>query len=236
MPRVAILHHLLEASSGHAGPALTAAGIEVDDRRLRHGGTLPSLDEVDGLLSLGGEQSVMSGELEDEAALLREAVAREIPVLGVCLGGQLLAHALGGRVFKLPRQLLVWSPLEALGEAGGDPVLGGLPEGAVALHWNEDGFEPPPGAVELARRAGVGATAFRFGSFAWGVQFHPEADEAILDGWYRDWPDECAQAGVDETDARAADARHLPAQRALSDAIFGGFGRVVAERAAPVAA
>src|SRR6476469_10801478 len=114
MPRVAILHHLLKASSGHAGPAIAAAGVEVDDRRLRDGDTLPALGEVDGLLSLGGEQSVMSGELEAEAALLREAVAREIPVLGVCLGGQLLAHALGGSVFKLPRQLLVWAPLQAL--------------------------------------------------------------------------------------------------------------------------
>jgi GMP synthase (glutamine-hydrolysing) len=235
MPRVAILHHLLEASSGHAGPALAAAGIEVDDRRLRHGDTLPALDEVDGLLSLGGEQSVMGGELEAEAALLREAVAREIPVLGVCLGAQLLAHALGGRVFKLPRQLLAWPAAEVLPAAAGDPVLGALPAGAVALHWNEDGFEPPPGAVELVRRHGAGATAFRFGPCAWGVQFHPEADEAILDGWYRDWPDECAQAGVDEADARAADARHLPGQRALSEAIFGGFGRVVAERAGRVA-
>src|SRR6478672_9368622 len=128
MPRVAILHHLVKASSGHAGPAIAAAGVEVDDRRLRHGDTLPALGEVDGLLSLGGE---------------------------------------------------------------------------------------------LVRRPGVGATGFRFGRCAWGVQFHPEADKAILEGWYRDWPDECAQAGVDEADARAADALHLPAQRALSEAIFG---------------
>jgi GMP synthase (glutamine-hydrolysing) len=230
MPRVAVLHHLVEASSGHAGPALAAAGIELDERRLRDGDALPALDEVDGLLSLGGEQSVLDGRLEDEAALLREAVDREVPVLGICLGSQVLAHALGGRVRRLRRPWLAWPRLDALPAAEGDPLFGALPAGAAALHWNEDGFEPPPGAVELVRRPGEGATAFRAGRCAWGVQFHPEVDEAILDGWYRDWPESCAKAGVSPAIARAADARHLRDQRALSEAIFGGFGRVVAAR------
>src|SRR4051794_9107632 len=236
MPRVAVLHHLEEASSGHAGTALVAAGVELDERRLRQGDRLPALGEVDGLLSLGREQSVLGGELEEEAALLREAVAREVPVLGICLGSQLLAHALGGRVRRLERPWLAWPALEPLGASAGDPLFGALPGPAFALHWNEDGFEPPPDAVELVRRPGEGATAFRVGRSAWGVQFHPEVDEAILEGWYRDWPDSCGKAGVSEADARAADKRHLPGQRALSEAIFGGFGRVVAERAGRVAA
>src|SRR3954454_7375149 len=231
MPRVAVLPHLVEASAGHAGPALTAARIELDERRLRDGDPLPALDEVDGLVTLGVEQSVLDGELEAEAALLREAVSREIPVLGVCLGSQLLAHALGGHVRRLARPWLAWPPLEPLDAAAGDPLFGALPDPASALHWNEDGFEPPPGAVELVRRPGEGATAFRFGPGAWGVQFHPEVDEAILEGWYRDWPDSCAKAGVSTPRARAADARHLRDQRALSEAVFGGFGRIVAERA-----
>src|SRR4051794_31643024 len=94
MPRVAVLHHLAVASCGHAAAALAEAGIQLDERRLREADPLPDLGEVDGLLSLGGEQSVLDGGLGEEAALLRAAVARELPVLGVCLGAQVLAEAL----------------------------------------------------------------------------------------------------------------------------------------------
>jgi GMP synthase (glutamine-hydrolysing) len=151
-------------------------------------------------------------------------------VFGVCLGAQLLAHALGGSVSRLPRRMVEWTPIEPLPAAAGDPVVGALPEGAVALHWNEDGFEPPPGAVELLRRVGAGAEAFRVGDRAWGVQFHPEVDPEGLEGWYVDADSELDEAGVTEEAARAADAQHLPGQRTLSEALFGGFARVVAAR------
>lgn len=233
-PIVACLHNLEDAFTGHAGAAIRAAGVELGEHRLRHGEPLPDLDAVDGLLSLGGEQSVRDIDadpmLTAEAALMREAVERGLPVLGVCLGAQLLAHALGGRVFRLPKRMIVWTPIEPMPAAADDPVVGALPPGAVALHWNEDGFEPPAGAVELLRRPGVGGEAFRYGDCAWGVQFHPEVHEEGLDGWYHAGYSELPEAGVTEEEARAADARHLPAQRALSEALFGGFARVVAAR------
>ena len=71
---------------------------------------------------------------------------------------------------------------------------------------------------------------FRFGDLAWGIQFHPEADQRGLDSWYAEGGRELAEAGVGEDDARAADAAHLPGQCALSEALFGGFARVVAAR------
>ena len=234
LPVIACLHNLEDAFTGHAGEAIREAGVELDERRLRDGEPLPALDEVDGLLSLGGEQSVLDIDsdpvLAAEAALLAEAVSRGIPVLGVCLGAQLLAHALGGQVSRLPQRLIRWTPIEPLPAAAGDPVIGALPPGSVALHWNEDAFEPPAGAVELLARVAPGAEAFRFGELAWGVQFHPEVDDDALEGWYVDAVSELDEAGVTEAEARALDALHLPAQRALSDALFGGFARVVAAR------
>jgi GMP synthase (glutamine-hydrolysing) len=179
---------------------------------VEHFGTLPALDDVDGIVSLGGEESVLDGGLEAEASLMREAVASDVPVLGVCLGAQLLAHALGGTVLRRPRRLVAWTPL--VGEW----------DGAHGLHWNEDGFEPPPGAVEVLERPDGFAEAFRVGR-SLGLQFHPEVDEPALDGWYAAWGEVLEPAGVSEADARAADARHLPGQAALSEAIFGAFAR-----------
>jgi GMP synthase (glutamine-hydrolysing) len=236
-PVIACLHNLEDAFTGHAGAAMVAAGAALDERRLRAGDPLPAVEEVDGIVALGGEQSVVeiAGDplLQAEADLLRAAIARELPVLGVCLGAQLLAYALGGRVMRLPKRMVAWTPLESLPGASGDPLLGALPPGAHGLHWNEDGFEPPPGAIELLQRPGATGEAFRLGTHAWGVQFHAEVDDAALDGWYRNWGAAAlAAGGVGEADARAADARHLPGQRALCEALFGGFARVVAAVAA----
>jgi GMP synthase-like glutamine amidotransferase len=233
-PVVACLHNLDRAFTGHAGRAIRAAGIELDERHLRAGAALPGFDEVDGVLALGGDQSVRDIDrdplLVAEAEFLRAAVERDVPVFGVCLGAQLLAHALGGSVSALPRRMVTWAPIEPLAEAAGDPVVDSLPAGAMALHWNEDGFEPPPGAVELLGRVGAGAEAFRYGETAWGVQFHPEVDPEGLEGWYADATSELEEGGVTEDAARALDRRYLPQQAALSEALFGGFARVVAAR------
>jgi GMP synthase (glutamine-hydrolysing) len=231
---VAVVHDLERPFLGHAGPALRRAGMEIDERFPRRGDPLPAPGEVDGIVVMGGEQNALEPSLAPQAALLREATDRGVPVLGVCLGAQLLAHAHGGEVRKLPRRHLAWPELHALPAAEGDPVLGALPPGAAGVHWNEDGFAVPPGGVELLRSPAGTGEGFRLGERAWGVQFHPELDEEALEHWYRTWGYALAEAGVSEHDARAADREHLPHQRALSDAIFGGFAGVVAGVAAAV--
>jgi len=203
--RVAVIHHLSQPFLGHAEPPLR------DVELVEHTGTLPALDDIDGIVSFGGIESVLDGGLEAEAELMRSAVAADVPVIGVCLGAQLLAHALGGKVVRRPRRMVAWVPL--VGEWEG-----------YGLHWNEDGFEPPPGAVELLQRPDGFCEAFRV-QRAVGIQFHPEVDAAALDGWYAEWGAVLEPAGVTEADARAADARHLPGQAALAEAIFGDFAR-----------
>jgi GMP synthase (glutamine-hydrolysing) len=236
-----VVHHLRRPVLGHAGPALAAFGSAPIEVFRRDGDRLPPLDQVEAIVSFGGEQSVLDAGRDpvqaEEARWLAAAVRdRGIPVLGVCLGAQLLAHALGGRVARLPRRRVTWMALEPADAASGDPVLGALPPAAHGLHWNEDGFEPPDGSVELLRRDALGrCVAFRFGDAAWGVQFHPEIEPAALDHWYADWQPALAEAGVSEDDARALDRRHLPGQAALAEAVFGGFARFAARRAASVA-
>jgi GMP synthase-like glutamine amidotransferase len=231
--RLYVLHHLDKTFLGGAADPIRAAGLEVVERDLKRGEPLPAPGEADAILSLGGDQSVRDiaryDYLQAEAELLRDEAERGTPILGVCLGGQLLAHALGATVDWLPRRIVKWADVHKLPAAEGDPVIGPLPDPVRALHWNEDGFTIPPGAVELLTRAADGGEAFRWRDNAWGIQFHPEADEEALDGWYADvgW---LAEAGVDETAAREADRVHLPGQRATAEGIFGGFARYVAGR------
>jgi GMP synthase-like glutamine amidotransferase len=235
--KLAVLHHLHEPFLGLAERPLRDAGLELDERDLMHGDKLPAVGDADGILSLGGSQSVCQIDdeplLQEEAVLLREAVDAGVPVLGVCLGGQLLAHALGARVVRAERRTIDWLELATTPAAAGDPLASALGSPVRGLHWNEDSFDLPPGAVELLTRIpGSGVTAFRAGDAAWGVQFHPEVDTAALDGWYERYAGWLADAGVDEAAARAADDQHMAGQAERADRLFGAFARVVAERAA----
>jgi GMP synthase (glutamine-hydrolysing) len=185
MPRLVVLHHLDKSFLGGAAEPIRAAGLELDERDLKRGDPLPGPGEADAILSLGGDQSVRDiakyDYMQAEAELLREEAERGTPILGVCLGGQLLAHALGGTVERLPRRIVAWAEVEKLPAAEGDPVIGTLPSPVRALHWNEDGFSVPPRGVELLSRATDAGEAFRWGESAWGIQFHPEADEEALE-------------------------------------------------------
>ncbi len=198
-------------------------GAELAHVHAHRGDPLPDLDDADGIVVFGGAESVTEIErypyLQDEAALLRRAVERDVPVLGVCLGAQLLAHGLGGDVRRLPRRAVRWVELARVAD---DELV---PDRVWALHWNEDGIEPPPRATELLeRRDGLGCAAFRIGS-AWGLQFHADVDGVTLEGWYERYGDWLAAAEVEPAAAKDADRKHLPGQPQTAEAIFGGFVR-----------
>jgi GMP synthase (glutamine-hydrolysing) len=230
MPVVACLHHLEQPFLGHAEAPLRAAGLELDERFLGAGDPLPDVRELRGIVAFGGSQSAVDLAaqplLAAEADLLREAVGRDLPVLGLCLGGQVLARALGGRVRRARRRAVTWRALTP--QDPGDPLFGAHPV-VPALHWNEDVFTLPAGAVEVLRGPDPrGVEAFRFGPRAWGLQFHPEVDAAALDGWYARYGDWLAQAGIDEAEARALDARWLDHQAAFAADLFASFAAQIA--------
>jgi GMP synthase (glutamine-hydrolysing) len=234
--RVAVLHHLKISRLGHLGPALERAGVERVDVDVRRGEPLPALGEVDAIVALGGEQSVRDIDalpwMQAEASLLAEAVEREVPVLGICLGSQLLARALGAEVSRLERTFIGWRELEPTGAGRTDPFVAAAAAPVLALHWNEDCHGLPAGAVELLVPQGEGVEAFRAGSCAWGVQFHPEVDPVILDDWYAADYQDLERAGITEAQARAADARHEVGQAAQAERLFGAFAHRVALRTA----
>jgi GMP synthase (glutamine-hydrolysing) len=167
--------------------------------------------------------------LDAEARLLREAVDRGMPVLGICLGGQVLASALGGGVQRARQRAVTWREL-AVADPG--DALFGAHASVPAVHWNQDIFTLPAGAVEVLRAPEPdGVEGFRYGDRAWGIQFHPEVDAAVLDDWYERYGDWLEEAGVATPDARALDAQWLDRQSELAADLFTAFAAQVGSAA-----
>lgn len=149
------------------------------------GEPLPSVDEVRGAIFMGGPMSVNDTDrhprLAEEVEWLRAAVAAELPLLGICLGSQLLARALDAEVRPGPVKEIGFAPVEILDAS--DPVVGPLAPATSVLHWHGELFDLPPGATALARSALTEVQAFRAGPCAWGLLFHAEANGALVERW-----------------------------------------------------
>ena len=146
---------------------------------------LPDPNSIRGAIFMGGPMSVNNSDtlppLAEEIAWLHKALALEVPILGVCLGAQLLAKAAGATITAAPHPEMGVAPVE-IGDSP-DPLIVHLRPYAHAMHWHSEQFTLPPGAVKLARSAHTEVQAFRLGSCAWGMLFHLEMDDALLDIW-----------------------------------------------------
>jgi GMP synthase (glutamine-hydrolysing) len=182
--RVLSLVHQWDAASGVFADAVAEAGHELVERNAAEDG-VPD-EEFDSVLVFGGamhvDQEDSHGWLREEDAYLRRSVEAGVPVLGVCLGGQLLAKALDAPVRRMPSPEIGWHEVELTPEAGEDPVFGALPRRFHSFQWHSYAFDVPPGAVLLARNERC-PQAYRAGEAAWGLQFHAEVTRATLEDW-----------------------------------------------------
>jgi GMP synthase (glutamine-hydrolysing) len=185
--RVLVVQHVPHSSLGVYGDVLAERGDEEVWVRCHEGDPLPvRLDGFDAVISLGSDRSVYGADewwVKPELRLLREAVGAGTPVWGICFGAQLLAAALGGRVYAGPRPEVGIMPLRLTEAAAGDPVFGSLPPELPMFHWHGDSFETPAGATLVAGSAAYPNQAFRADGLAYGVQFHAEATVALVRGW-----------------------------------------------------
>ena len=191
----------------------------------------PSTDRYRGLIVLGGPMNVEDREhrrhLLTEMRAIESMLRQDKPVLGICLGAQMLAHVLGAPVVRHEAPEIGWHPLH-LTEAGrADPVLAHHADAAPVFQWHRYRFDVPSGAVHLAETAHCGPQAFRHGDNAYGFQFHMEVDRPLIARWLsnRAYLEELAGHGhpVDATQVLAQTDDHLPAMRTQAEAVFNAF-------------
>jgi len=191
--RVVVIMHVESEGPGLFGAQLVEAGADVRTVRLHRGDPLPDAGGIDAAISLGGPMNVYEEErhpfLRDETRFLQDAAARGLPVLGICLGAQMIAKAAGARVTKNPVEELGWSAVTLTSAGRADPLFGGLPEVIPVFQWHGDTFGVPAGGTLLATGTDCVNQALRHRN-SWGLQFHLEADQPLLASWFAGTPHE----------------------------------------------
>lgn len=188
MKSILVLQHVAHEPLGTLHASIRSAGFRI--RYVNYGREPQANVDVsryDGLIVLGGPMGVYESDqhphLRREIVLVKQAIAEGKPVLGICLGAQLIAHALGARVAPLPTKEIGWCDVELTSEGREDPMLSELGEGEPIFQWHGDGFALPDGAVRLASSGACPQQAFRYGERVYGLQFHLEVDAGMVDRW-----------------------------------------------------
>ena len=183
-----VLQHVPYEGPGALAPAIREAGADLQLVRIDNGDAVPSPDDVGaiaGLVVMGGPMGVHDDLpwLEAERALLRAAVDAALPVLGVCLGAQQLAAALGAEVVAGAEPECGVGEVHLTAAALADPVFAKAPTPLPCVHWHGDTFSLPAGAVRLAGNEAYENQAFRVGARAYGLQFHVEVTGSLVAHW-----------------------------------------------------
>lgn len=232
MSRILVFQHVAAEPLGTLDPLIRQRGHRIRFVNFeRQPDARPSMDRYSGLIVLGGpmnvEEQAQRPHLRTELGVIEQALRQDKPVLGICLGGQLLAHALGASIRRNPMPEIGWYDLETSAEGRADPIVSGLGGRTPVFQWHSHTFDLPHGSSHLASTSTCPNQAFRHGSNAWGFQFHPEVDQALIERWiavprYRAELDE---SGLAE-DAAAILARTPSAIRAMkarARAVFSRF-------------
>ena len=225
LKHILVLQHHDCEGLGIIADALNRASITSNHIQAFRGGIVPNdLADASGLVVMGGPQSVYDQKqhphLRDELRLIEDALSRGRPILGVCLGSQLLASALGARVYPGGRKEIGWNRVTLDTSARSDPLFSGRPKSFTAFHWHGDVFDVPQGAVPLASSSLTSTQAFRHGHNAYGLLFHMEVTFPLVRAMVETFADELTAAGLNGAAIKLNAHSHLPALQQIGAAVF----------------
>jgi GMP synthase (glutamine-hydrolysing) len=230
MRPVLLIGHDEDERFGLAPEGLSGAGLDVIPHR--QPGDLPPLDDVSGVVVFGGEMNVDMIDrypfLAEERSYVRKAVDAGVPLLGICLGAQMLARSMDRRVYPAGVREIGFNVVHPTADAQDDPLLSVFADGDMVFHWHEDTFELPEGSTVLATGDEVPLQAFRIGRLAWGTQFHFEVDRAELEHWLWLAGEDGVRAWGKTSEEVLAEAdRHMVAQESRAREVFRRFAGIV---------
>lgn len=232
MRKLLVFQHSAREPLGLLDPLLRRQGFRIRYVNFsRQPDLRPDVTRYHGLIVLGGPMNVDQADrfphLSTEIAAIQEALKRDIPVLGICLGAQLLAAALGANVRPHTVREIGWYRLHPTSAAQADPLCRHFDGSQHVFQWHAYTFDLPPGAVHLASTPTCPNQAFRYGERAYGLQFHLEADEALIQRWLQvpEYRTEAVASGPEHRlEHILRDTHgHAPRAGALSERVFGEF-------------
>lgn len=232
MRKLLVFQHVASEPLGTLDPLFREAGFRIRYVNFqRRADLVIDVARYDGLVVLGGpmaaDQTDDYPHLLAECDAIKAATDRETPVLGICLGAQLIAAALGARTLRGAAVEKGWTAVTPTDAGRADPLLRHLEHGEPVFQWHDDTFTLPERAVHLARSADCEYQAFRVGDSVYGLQFHLEADRPLIERWVDRWPEADVGGGAGRESPReriARDtARHIERAARVGDALFGGF-------------
>jgi GMP synthase (glutamine-hydrolysing) len=238
LKHILILRHIAHEPAGTIEHALTKAGLEFRYFDLFAKKSLNfNINKVSGLVIMGGPMSVNSVRkypyLVYEAKWIRQAIDLGIPLLGVCLGAQLIAKAMGARVYPNGIKEIGWYSVELTPAAAEDRLFAGCGPELTVFQWHGDTFDLPPGAVHLAQSTLCRNQAFRIGPTAYGLQFHIEMTAEMIEDWLTvsENAKELAKVDyIDPDDIRQKTPIELPAMQVLAEKVIGRFAALCLEK------
>jgi GMP synthase-like glutamine amidotransferase len=226
--KVQVLQHVPFEGLGSIQQWLDARGAVTQWTRFYEAHRLPDMADVDLIIALGGPMSVNDEStlpwLVEEKRLIAKAIKAGKPVLGICLGAQLIANALGARIYPNPQKEIGWFDIESTSERS---AFFRFPEKSTVFHWHGETFDLPPGAVQLARSAACVNQAFQIGERVIGLQFHLETTPESADAITTNCRDELVKAAYIQSEAtiRSAESASYARINALMDEVLNYITR-----------